>query len=59
MLKDYLDSLEDQFESQSGLGSDWLKSFKLRSFNTFREIGFPVSRKGNEKMEIYQCFSHS
>ena len=34
MLKDYLDSLEDQFESQSGLGSDWLKSFKLRSFNT-------------------------
>ena len=49
MLKDYLDSLEDQFESQAGFGSDWLQSFKLKSFNTFREIGFPISRKGNEK----------
>ena len=49
MLKEYLSSLDEQFVSQNQSEQEWLRSLKLEAFNTLREIGFPVSRKGNEK----------
>lgn len=49
MLKEYLSSLDQQFESQNEPEQEWLQSLKLEAFNTLREIGFPVARKGNEK----------
>ena len=40
---------EEDFDNLSSIGPEWSSDLRNKAMDTFREIGFPIQRKGNEK----------
>ena len=40
---------EEDFDNLSSISPKWSSDLRNKAMDTFREIGFPVQRKGNEK----------
>jgi len=44
-----LNKYEEDFDNLSSISPEWSSDLRNKAMDTFREIGFPVRRKGNEK----------